>query len=290
LAEFRESGYSICSFDGLEELLRANVVDEVVIALPIRTLLMYAQRVTAACELQGIKVRVFSDLFDARLVNARVDEMLGGLVIGHYAGLEEGWRADTKRTFDLLVTLTLLLLLSPLLLVIAALVKITSSGPVFFTQNRVGLGKRRFKMYKFRTMIVGAENQRGQMEHLNEASGPVFKIKNDPRVTPLGRLLRKSSLDELPQLINVLKGEMSLVGPRPLPVCDYEGFNEDWQRRRFSVRPGLTCLWQIAGRSSIPFETWMQLDLQYIDRWSFWLDLQILMRTIPAVLKGFGAF
>jgi lipopolysaccharide/colanic/teichoic acid biosynthesis glycosyltransferase len=145
-------------------------------------------------------------------------------------------------------------------------------------------------MYKFRTMVANAEQRMRDLEHLNEVSGPVFKLKNDPRVTPLGKLLRKSSLDELPQLINVLKGEMSLVGPRPLPVRDYEGFNQDWQRRRFSVRPGLTCLWQIAGRSSIPFETWMQLDLQYIDRWSFWLDLQILIRTIPAVLRGFGAF
>jgi lipopolysaccharide/colanic/teichoic acid biosynthesis glycosyltransferase len=173
---------------------------------------------------------------------------------------------------------------------IAVIIKITDPGPVFFKQSRIGLGKRRFQMYKFRTMVADAEQQLRNLEHLNEASGPVFKLRNDPRITPFGRLLRKTSLDELPQLINVLRGEMSLVGPRPLPVRDYEGFNEDWQRRRFSVRPGLTCLWQIAGRSSIPFEKWMQLDLQYIDRWSFWLDLQILMRTIPAVIRGLGAF
>ena len=290
MEEFRGSGYSICGFDGLEELLRSNVVDEVVIALPIRSLLEQAQRVTAACQLQGIKVRVFSDLFDLRLANARVDDILGGMVIGHYAGMEEGWRTDAKRIFDVAVASVLLLLLLPLLLVIAALIKLTDPGPIFFAQNRIGLGKRQFKMYKFRTMVVDAEQRLRQLEHLNEVSGPVFKLKDDPRVTRIGRLLRKSSLDELPQLINVFKGEMSLVGPRPLPVRDYEGFNQDWQRRRFSVRPGLTCLWQIAGRSSIPFETWMQLDLQYIDRWSFWLDLQILMRTIPAVLRGFGAF
>jgi exopolysaccharide biosynthesis polyprenyl glycosylphosphotransferase len=290
LEELRGSGYSICDFDGLEELLRSNVVDEVVIALPVRTLFVQAQRVIATCELQGIKVRVFSDLFDIRFANPRVDDILGGLVIGHYSGLNEGWRTDAKRMFDLATASALLLFLLPLLLLIAALIKLTGPGPVFFTQNRVGMGKRRFKMYKFRTMIVGAEQQMNQLEHLNEASGPVFKLKNDPRITPLGRILRKSSLDELPQLINVLKGEMSLVGPRPLPVRDYEGFNQDWQRRRFSVRPGLTCLWQITGRSSIPFDTWMQLDLQYIDHWSFWLDLQILIRTIPAVLKGFGAF
>jgi lipopolysaccharide/colanic/teichoic acid biosynthesis glycosyltransferase len=139
-------------------------------------------------------------------------------------------------------------------------------------------------------MVADAEQRLRHLEHLNEVSGPVFKLKDDPRITAIGHFLRKSSLDELPQLLNILKGDMSLVGPRPLPLRDYEGFNEDWQRRRFSVRPGLTCLWQVAGRSSIPFETWMQLDLQYIDRWSFWLDLRILMQTIPAVLKGFGAF
>lgn len=128
-----------------------------------------------------------------------------------------------------------------------------------------------------------------EVEHLNEVSGPVFKIKNDPRVTAIGKLLRKTSIDELPQLFNVLKGDMSLVGPRPLPIRDYEGFNEDWQRRRFSVKPGITCLWQILGRSSIPFEKWMQLDLQYIDKWSLWLDFKILLQTIPAVLRGSGA-
>jgi exopolysaccharide biosynthesis polyprenyl glycosylphosphotransferase len=225
-----------------------------------------------------------------RLSRARSDDVLGGLLISHYAGLNEGWRTDAKRSFDILVSAVLLIVLLPLLLAIAALIKLSSPGPVFFKQNRVGLGKRRFKMFKFRTMVADAEQQLRKLEHLNEVSGPVFKLKNDPRITPLGKFLRKTSLDELPQLINVLTGEMSLVGPRPLPVRDYEGFNQDWQRRRFSVRPGLTCLWQIAGRSSIPFEKWMQLDLQYIDRWTFWLDLQILMRTIPAVLRGFGAY
>jgi lipopolysaccharide/colanic/teichoic acid biosynthesis glycosyltransferase len=138
-------------------------------------------------------------------------------------------------------------------------------------------------------MTADAEQRIKQVEHLNEVSGPVFKISNDPRITPVGKLLRKTSIDELPQLFNVLKGDMSLVGPRPLPLRDYAGFDQDWARRRFSVRPGITCLWQINGRSSVPFDKWMQLDLQYIDGWSLWLDLQILVRTIPAVLKGSGA-
>jgi hypothetical protein len=143
--------------------------------------------------------------------------------------------------------------------------------------------------FKFRTMVVGAEQKQAELEHLNEVAGPVFKIKCDPRVTLVGRFLRKTSIDELPQLFNVLKGEMSLVGPRPLPVRDYEGFDQDWHRRRFSVRPGLTCLWQISGRSSIAFDKWMELDMQYIDEWSLWLDLKILAGTIPAALKGAGA-
>jgi lipopolysaccharide/colanic/teichoic acid biosynthesis glycosyltransferase len=153
----------------------------------------------------------------------------------------------------------------------------------------VGLNKRQFVMYKFRTMIPNAEKAQEQLLALNEMTGPVFKIKNDPRVTPIGRFLRKTSLDELPQLWNVLTGDMSLVGPRAMSVRDYQFFSEDWQRRRFSVRPGITCLWQVNGRNSIPFEQWMQLDMQYIDKWSLWLDLKILARTIPAVLKGSGA-
>ncbi|MCU1315688.1 MAG: hypothetical protein JWN63_1010, partial [Candidatus Acidoferrum typicum] len=165
----------------------------------------------------------------------------------------------------------------------------TSAGPVFFRQERVGFNKRKFMIYKFRTMVPAAERMMAELEDLNEAGGPVFKIKNDPRITLTGKWLRRTTIDELPQLINVLRGEMSLVGPRPLPVRDYEGFSEDWQRRRFSVRPGLTCLWQVSDRNLITFEQWMKLDLQYIDEWSLWLDLKILLLTIPAVVKGSGA-
>jgi lipopolysaccharide/colanic/teichoic acid biosynthesis glycosyltransferase len=175
------------------------------------------------------------------------------------------------------------------LLVTAVLIKLTSPGPVLFAQKRVGLNKRAFTMLKFRTMVPNAESIQETLVHLNEMTGPVFKIKNDPRITPLGQILRKTSIDELPQLFNVLKGDMSLVGPRAMSVRDYQFCSEDWQRRRFSVPPGITCLWQIRGRNSIPFERWMTLDMQYIDGWSLWLDIKILALTIPAVFRGMGA-
>jgi exopolysaccharide biosynthesis polyprenyl glycosylphosphotransferase len=203
--------------------------------------------------------------------------------------VREWWPLTIKRTLDIVFSILLLVLFSPVLLAAAVSIYCTSDGPLFFQQERVGLNKRRFRMYKFRTMVLHAEQMMARLESLNEVSGPVFKIKNDPRITPVGKFLRRASIDELPQLLNVLKGDMSLVGPRPLPVRDYEGFNQDWQRRRFSVRPGITCLWQVAGRSSIPFEQWMRLDLQYVDEWSLWLDLKILARTIPAVFRGVGA-
>ena len=213
----------------------------------------------------------------------------GDLLITHSTGSVEEWPVVAKRILDFTISSVVITLISPVLPVVAILIKLDSPGPVLFIQKRLGLNKRHLNVYKFRTMVVDAEKRMREVEHMNEVSGPVFKIKNDPRSTPIGRFLRKTSIDELPQLFNVLKGEMSLVGPRPLPLRDYEGFNEDWQRRRFSVKPGITCLWQVRGRSSIPFEKWMELDLQYIDKWSLWLDFQILLRTIPAVLRGSGA-
>jgi len=200
----------------------------------------------------------------------------------------EQWPARLKRFLDIVGSAILLVIFLPLMLVVAIAIKLTSPGPALFRQSRLGYRRRNFTMYKFRTMANDAEQRIGDIEHLNEVSGPVFKIRRDPRVTRIGRFLRKASIDELPQLVNVLKGDMSLVGPRPLSHRDYEGWHQ-WQPRRFKVRPGMTCLWQIKGRSLIPFEEWMQLDLQYVDEWSLWLDLQILARTIPAVLKGTGA-
>ena len=188
------------------------------------------------------------------------------------------------------VCLVLVVILAPLFLLIALLIKVTSpDGPVIFRQTRIGHNRRRFQMLKFRTMVPDAEQLQTELEELNEAQGPVFKIKNDPRVFPFGRLLRRTSFDELPQLFNVIKGDMSLVGPRPLPLRDVERFEERWLQRRFSVKPGITCLWQINGRSETDFDTWIEQDLEYIDHWSFGLDLKILAKTIPAVLRGTGA-
>ena len=182
-----------------------------------------------------------------------------------------------------------LVVLAPLFVLITALIKATSLGPVFFSQTRYGLNKRRFSMFKFRSMVPDAEQRQAALEHLNETGGPVFKISKDPRVTPIGRLLRRTSLDELPQLFNVLRGEMSLVGPRPLPMRDVSKFAELSLVRRFSVKPGMTGLWQVSGRSNTSFDSWIKLDLYYIDHWSLLMDVRILMRTLPAVLRGSGA-
>ncbi len=289
LTDFRKSGFPVvCNFETLLPFLRNTVVDEVVIALPMRSLHNHAAQIVEVCENQGIGMRVLSSLFDLKRASVS-DELEGVSLMTHHTGFAEGWPILVKRGIDIVVSLTLLILSGPIIVATAIAIKLTSPGPIFFAQKRLGLNKRPFSIHKFRTMVPNAEQKVHELQHLNEVSGPVFKIKADPRITPIGKLLRKSSIDELPQLFNVLQGEMSLVGPRPLPIRDYEGFSEDWQRRRFSVRPGITCLWQVAGRSSIPFEKWMQLDLQYIDNWSLWLDFEILARTIPAVLKGSGA-
>ena len=167
--------------------------------------------------------------------------------------------------------------------------KLDSPGPAFFTQERVGLNKRVFRMIKFRSMYEDAEERMAEIEHLNEADGPIFKIANDPRMTRVGRILRRTSIDELPQLFNVLKGEMSLVGPRPMSLRDVQQFSLGVQRKRFSVRPGLACLREVSGRSRLTFNQWLELDLKYIDEWSLWLDFKILLRLIPSVIKGDGA-
>lgn len=293
MEEFKKQGHSlVTTLDALPSYVRRNVVDEVVLALPIRSFHGFASHIAAACEQQGIIVRFMPNIFDLKDVQQRADEFDGDPLISHESTVTDFWGLAAKRALDILISLTAIIAVSPVMLLAAALVKLTSPGPVFFVQKRLGLNKRMFRIYKFRTMVMDAEARLKDVEHQNEANGPVFKIKQDPRITLIGRFLRKTSIDELPQLFNVLKGEMSLVGPRPLQVRDYELFEtycQDWQRKRFSVRPGITCLWQIMGRSSTTFEKWMELDLQYIRTWSLWLDLEILARTVPAVLKGSGA-
>ncbi len=284
------TGFNVVSdYSGLAEYLRRNVVDEVALYLPFGKFYRNYSEVALLCEQHGITMRFNPDIFGSKITRWRAEEFDGDEYMSTYTMHSELWTYVLKRLLDITVAGTALLLFAPILVVAAIGIKLTSTGPVFFLQDRIGINKRRFKIFKFRTMVPNAEKLMSILEKDNEASGPVFKIKNDPRITRFGRALRKSSIDELPQLFNVLKGDMSLVGPRPLPVRDYEGFSEDWQRRRFSVKPGITCLWQVNGRSGISFEQWMLLDLQYMDEWSIWLDLKILAKTLPAVIKGEGA-
>jgi exopolysaccharide biosynthesis polyprenyl glycosylphosphotransferase len=290
MEEFGKSGYAFaCNFQGFPSFVRGNVVDEVVITLPIKSFYREASRIAAVCEEHGVITHFLSNLFDLKNARTKEDSVDYDSLVTLNAGPPQRLSLAVKRVLDVVISVLSIICLAPLFLITAALVALTSPGPIFFVQKRVGLNKRPISVYKFRTMVADAEAKFSEVEHLNEVSGPVFKIKNDPRVTRLGKYLRKCSIDELPQLFNVLKGDMSLVGPRAMAVRDFAGFDQDWHRRRFSVRPGITCLWQVNGRSSVPFEKWMELDMEYIDKWSLWLDLQILVKTIPAVLKGSGA-
>ena len=288
--EFGKSGNSIVAdLDHFSDFLRECVVDEVAIALPLRSFYSQAARVVALCQEQGVIVRVLASIFDLPKGWEHKGQFEGMPVATLSPRVSDGWPMACKRLLDLTVSSLLLIVLAPVFLVVTLLIKCDSPGPAFFIQERVGLNKRRFRMYKFRTMVNGAEKKQFELESSNEADGPVFKIRDDPRITRFGKWLRKTSIDELPQFLNVLKDDMSLVGPRPLPIRDYLAFDQDWVRRRFSVRPGITCLWQVNGRSSVSFHDWMKLDLHYIDHWSLWLDLKLLAKTIPAVLKGVGA-
>jgi exopolysaccharide biosynthesis polyprenyl glycosylphosphotransferase len=281
------TGAQVYKLSDLPGLFRDQVVDEILVACP-RSMLSNISEVIAVCAAVGVPVTLMSDLFGEFLPPPRTASFgqipaLSFSVVHHSQPM-----LMLKRGFDLTIASALLLVAAPALGIAALLIKATSPGPVLFRQVRCGLYGRRFDMLKLRTMYQDAELRRCEIEHLNEASGPVFKIRNDPRVTPVGRYLRRWSLDEAPQLWNVIRGDMSLVGPRPpIPaeVAQYETF----QRRRLSMRPGITCLWQVAGRSTIGFEDWVRLDLQYIDGWSLGKDLRILARTIPAVLRGTGA-
>ncbi len=273
----------------IRKILSENIVDELIVCLPVKTFYSEIRSIAEAAEEQGITVRIYSDLFNLKLARAVAGEIGDAPILSLYSTRISDWQTVVKNAFDLIGAVVLLVILSPLMLVIALIIKATSPGPVFFIQDRVGLHKRRFRMLKFRTMDADAPHKQAELEALNEAAGPVFKMKNDPRVTPFGAFLRKSSLDELPQLLNILFGDLSLVGPRPLPERDFRRFEEVWFNRRFSVKPGITCIWQISGRSDTSFDKWILQDLEYIDKWSLALDVKILFKTIPTVLRGTGA-
>jgi exopolysaccharide biosynthesis polyprenyl glycosylphosphotransferase len=242
------------------------------------------------CELEGVEVWLVADFFRTQISRTSFGELYGRPVLVFRTAPDASWQSFCKQVLDILLALISLALLAPVFILIAALIKSGSSGPILFRQKRCGLNGQPFTILKFRTMATDAEQRQHELASMNEMSGPVFKIANDPRITPIGRVLRRWSLDELPQLYNVLRGEMSMVGPRPLPVDEVRRFQDLAHRRRLSVKPGLTCLWQISGRNNVSdFRDWVRLDLEYIDNWSLWLDLKILWRTIPAVLTGTGA-
>jgi exopolysaccharide biosynthesis polyprenyl glycosylphosphotransferase len=251
------------------------------------------EAVIKACELEGVEAWLVADFFRTQLSRTSFDDFYGQPVMVFRSTPETSWQSLCKQALDYLGALFLLLLLTvilPVLPIVALLIKLTSPGPVLFRQMRSGLNGSPFTIYKFRTMVTNAEQLKHELEAMNEMSGPVFKVTGDPRITPVGKWLRRFSLDELPQLVNVLRGEMSLVGPRPLPVDEVKRFNDLAHRRRLSVKPGLTCLWQVSGRNEIvDFRDWVRLDLEYIDNWSLWLDFKILLRTLPAVFRATGA-
>jgi exopolysaccharide biosynthesis polyprenyl glycosylphosphotransferase len=272
----------------LPRVLRTHSIDEIVIALPSAEHQRILE-IVALCERSGVDFRLVPDMFDLTLGTLEVDHLAGIPLIGRRESALQGFNLALKRLIDLAVSGLVLLVFAPVMLLVAILVKLDSRGPLLHPQERVGAGGRVFRIYKIRSMHVDAEQRLGALRDRNEAGGPIFKMKDDPRRTRVGRFIRKFSLDEVPQLWNVLVGDFSLVGPRaPIPreVEQYD----DLHRRRLEVTPGLTGLWQVSGRSDLPFDEMVMLDLYYIENWSIWLDLKIILQTIPAMLSGRGAY
>lgn len=278
----------IGTIQDIHDTLKSHVVDEVIIAIP-RAMISNMDAIAIACEQEGVRLRVMVDFFDVTMARIRYSEIESIPILTLDPVAHDELFILAKRIFDFIVTLSAMPIMLLVMGAVSIAVKLDSRGPIFFKQMRVGKNKRLFNMYKFRSMYVGSDAKIDELEHLNEANGPIFKIANDPRVTRVGRFIRKYSLDELPQLFNVLRGDMSLVGPRPMSVRDVNLFDKGIQRKRFSMKPGLTCLWQISGRSSLPFDKWLELDLKYIENWSFFKDIVILVKTIPVVIAGSGA-
>jgi exopolysaccharide biosynthesis polyprenyl glycosylphosphotransferase len=271
----------------LEALFDRHPVDEVFVDLRFDRDHVLIREITSACQEQGSLVRIVANLGFERRSWAVANTVLGQPVVTVGNTLDDPLYRFVKRVLDLLVSALVLIVLAPLFALIAIAIKLDSRGPVFFAQERVGQNRRRFHAYKFRTMVPDAEALQGKLEAMNEASGAIFKMRRDPRVTRLGAWLRRTSLDELPQFFNVLCGEMSLVGPRPLPVRDVSRIDVRWHKRRFAVKPGITCLWQVNSREP-DFDKLISADMDYIDRQSFALDLVILAKTVPAVLLRHG--
>ncbi len=274
------------SLTELPKLIAERVVDEVIFDVD-SSRLAGLEEVFLACDEEGVRTRVAVDFFPHVNSDITLDRVGGATLLTFSAAPLDDLRLLLKRFFDIVFSFVVLVVLSPLLLVVALLIKLTSPGPVIFRQARCGLNGRRFTLYKFRSMIENAHELRPQLEHLNERE-IAFKIAQDPRVTPVGRWLRKFSIDEFPQFFNVLRGDMSVVGPRP-PLAEEVEQYERWQRRRLRMRPGLTCLWAVAGRDRIDFNAWMRMDISYIENWSLQLDWSIILKTIPQVLAGRGA-
>lgn len=252
--------------------------------------LLRLQEAIAACEVEGVEAWLVADFIKTSIARPDFDLIGSRPMLVFRTTPEISWALLIKGVIDRVGAALLLIPASFAMIAAAIAIKLTSPGPVIFRQSRAGRHGKPFKMFKFRTMVTDAEMRQAELAAFNQMSGPVFKIDRDPRVTPIGRLLRKWSIDELPQLFNVLQGHMSLVGPRPLPLYEVEKFENTAQRRRLSVKPGLTCLWQVSGRNEVTdFHEWVRLDLKYIDNWSIWLDLKILLKTVPVVMLGWGA-
>lgn len=274
--------------DDMLRILHSHPIDEVIFVVP-RSRLDLVEQYFYVCENEGVDAAIAADLFNLKSSRLHHTDFDGIPLIALEKTFDKEWQLFVKRAVDVLVPGAGIVLLGPLFLVVMMLVKCTSSGPVFFTQRRVSLHGRVFMMYKFRSMREGAEKEQEKLAPLNNMEGPVFKIKDDPRVTPVGRFLRRFSLDELPQLFNVFVGRMSLVGPRPALASEVQKY-APWQRRRLSMRPGITCLWQAYHRDEKDFEKWMQSDLDYLDHWSLGLDFKIFIKTCVAVIGGRGAY
>jgi exopolysaccharide biosynthesis polyprenyl glycosylphosphotransferase len=268
-------------------ILHRKVIDRVIFVVP-RLWLHRLDEAILACEREGIATSISMDLYDLRIAHVRQTNFNGFPLLEFETFHAKEWELFLKRSMDIVLSLIFLVLSSPIFLLTAIAIAITSKGPIFFSQVRSGLNGRKFTLYKFRSMIVGAEMKKKHLDTMNEMDGPVFKMKHDPRITKVGKFIRKFSIDELPQLINILKGDMSIIGPRPPLPIEVEMY-QFWQRRRLSLKPGLTCIWQVSGRNNINFERWMEMDLEYIDNWSLLLDVKILFRTFFVVIFGYGA-